>query len=112
MNVVQGEHRFKRVFRRTRTQGATPNMVRISPILSPQKEVTMSRRRKQKLNEDVEESEESTLNSPTLTKNMDEKKGDESKEKGDEEEGPAETATETIQDMETQVPNLEAKVPK
>lgn len=66
MNAVQGEHMFKRVFRRTRTQGVTPTTVRKSLRLSPKKEATTQRKRKLKLNEEVEDSEESVSNSPTL----------------------------------------------
>ncbi|KAH9306821.1 hypothetical protein KI387_011225, partial [Taxus chinensis] len=46
LNAIQEEHRFKRVFRRTRTQGTNPTMMCRSPRNSPQKEETMQRRRK------------------------------------------------------------------
>ncbi|KAH9298533.1 hypothetical protein KI387_030215, partial [Taxus chinensis] len=73
LNVLQGEHRFKRVFRRTRTQGATPTSMCRSPQLSPQKEANAKRRRKLKLNKEVEEYKESIPTSPTLSKNIEEK---------------------------------------
>ncbi|KAH9324006.1 hypothetical protein KI387_044463, partial [Taxus chinensis] len=76
------------------------------------KEATMQRRRKPKLNEEAKESEESAPNYPTLLENIEEQKDEESKERGEEEKEIEETAAETTQDIETQVPNLEAKVPK
>ncbi|KAH9324226.1 hypothetical protein KI387_004404, partial [Taxus chinensis] len=71
LNAFQGEHMFKRVFGRTRTQGTTPTTMHKSPRLSPQNEATMQRL-KLKLNEVVEESKESAPNSPTLPKNTEE----------------------------------------
>lgn len=89
MNAVQGEHSFKRVFRRTRTQGDTLTMMCRSHRISPHKEVTMQRR-KMKLNEDAEESEEIVPRSPTLLENIEEQ-FEESKERGEGEKGPYET---------------------
>ncbi|KAH9300871.1 hypothetical protein KI387_012454, partial [Taxus chinensis] len=57
------------------------------------------------------ESEESTPNYPTLPDNTEEQ-GEVSKGKEEDEKIPEETPAEDVQDMETQVPNLEAKVPK
>ncbi|KAH9315753.1 hypothetical protein KI387_024380, partial [Taxus chinensis] len=93
VNATQGEHMFKSIFRRTRTQGATPTTVHKSPRISPQKEATTQRRRKLKLSEEAEESMESVPNSPTFPENKKEQ-GEASKEKEEEEERPEEIAVE------------------
>ncbi|KAH9300926.1 hypothetical protein KI387_012509, partial [Taxus chinensis] len=86
---------------------ASPTIVHKSPRLSPQKEVT-AQRRKLKLNEEVEEFEESTPNSCTLLEDTEEE-GEASKEKEEEDKRLEEIGAEDVQDMETHVPNLEAK---
>ncbi|KAH9331391.1 hypothetical protein KI387_003499, partial [Taxus chinensis] len=57
-------------------------------------------------------SEESTPNSPTPLGNVEEQKDEEMKDREEEDKGTNETTTKTTQDIETQVPNLEAQVPK
>ncbi|KAH9325492.1 hypothetical protein KI387_005670 [Taxus chinensis] len=61
VDVVPEELYFKKVFRRTKTQDlGTPKPIRRSPRLSPQKEaLEKKRRRKFKLDEEMEESKES-----------------------------------------------------
>ncbi|KAH9299719.1 hypothetical protein KI387_031401, partial [Taxus chinensis] len=88
------------------TQSTTPQTMRKSPKLSPQKETTAKRRRKFNFNEEVEESKESAPNSPTPLENVEEQKDEEMKQGEEKEKGIDEIVTETNQDMEAQVPNL------
>ncbi|KAH9332157.1 hypothetical protein KI387_044301, partial [Taxus chinensis] len=75
-------------------------------------DTTAKRRRKLKLNEEAEQSEESVPNSPTPPENIEDQKDEEMQEGEEEEKGTHEIATLTAQDVETQVPNLEARVLK
>ncbi|KAH9313325.1 hypothetical protein KI387_028360, partial [Taxus chinensis] len=81
----QGECHFKRVFKRTRKQGmGTPHLMMRSPQLSPQKEAIENKIRKLKLNDEVEESTESTLDTNVQLEYVEEPKDEDLK---DEEEG-------------------------
>lgn len=77
VDAVPEERQFKKVFKRTKTQGVgTPQPVRRSPRLSPQKEVLeKKRRRKLKLDKEVEESEESASGTPVQPEDMEEPVG-------------------------------------
>ncbi|KAH9287927.1 hypothetical protein KI387_032044, partial [Taxus chinensis] len=79
LDEVQGECHFKRVFRRTKTQGATPPTIQISPRISPKKETIGRKKRNPKLNEEVEEFLERTSESLTQQEDVEDPTDEEMK---------------------------------